>query len=132
MFFLGFIIRVFTHKRTIKFIYVPLILIAITVWSCNNWIQKNATAKCYNTAQEIPENKVGLVLGTSKWAKSGRNLFFQYRINAAVELFKAGKIKHILVSGDNHVLEYNEAEDMQKIVVKLRKDKGFRSKKITI
>lgn len=117
MFFLGFIIRVFTHKRTIKFIYIPLLLIAITVWSCNNWIQKSAVTKCYNTVKEIPENKVGLLLGTSKWAKGGRNLFFQYRINAAVELFKAGKIKHILVSGDNHILEYNEAEDMQKALI---------------
>lgn len=128
MFFLAFILRIFTHKRTIKFVYVPLALTAIAIWACNGWVKKTASPKCYSLVKEIPANTVGLILGTSKWAKGGRNLFFEYRINAAVELFKAGKIKHILVSGDNHVLEYNEAEDMQKALL----EKGIPDSCITL
>ncbi|HEY1040437.1 MAG TPA: ElyC/SanA/YdcF family protein [Bacteroidia bacterium] len=88
----------------------------LTLWLCNNWVKKSSE-KCYSEVKEIPANNVGLLLGTSKYARGGENLFFLYRINAALELFKAGKIKHILVSGDNHVLEYNEAEDMQKALI---------------
>lgn len=51
---------------------------------------------------DIPYNKVGLLLGTSPKLKSGKaNLYFDYRIKAATELYNAGKVKYILVSGDN-------------------------------
>jgi SanA protein len=41
------------------------------------------------------------------------NQYFGNRIIATVELFKAGKIKYILVSGDNGSKGYNEPLDMK-------------------
>lgn len=88
-----------------------LVIIAL----CNVWIIQQTKSQMYSDITVVPENKVGLVLGTSKYFSNGTgNLFFKYRIEAAVELFKANKIKHIIVSGDNHVAEYNEAADMKK------------------
>lgn len=104
-------------KRMFKYVYVPLVIAAIGIFACNSWVSNNAKAKCFESANSIPENDVGLVLGANKVARGGRNLFFAYRIDAAVELFKAGKIKHIIVSGDNHIKEYNEAEDMQQALI---------------
>jgi SanA protein len=53
------------------------------------------------------------LLGASKKTSRGNdNLYFKYRIEAASKLYKAGKIKHIIVSGDNHIKEYDEATDM--------------------
>ena len=70
--------------------------------------------------QKVPTNKVGLVLGTSKWLKDGRpNLYFKYRIQAAYDLYKAGKIKYILVSGDNSFKNYNEPREMHNALVDL-------------
>jgi SanA protein len=40
-------------------------------------------------------------------------MIYQYRIDAAVKLFKAGKIKFILISGDNSKEHYNEPESMK-------------------
>ena len=68
----------------------------------------------FNDLTTIPENKVGLVLGTSKKTGSGSpNVFFVNRIKAAAQLYKAGKIKHILVSGDNRRHDYDEPTDMK-------------------
>jgi SanA protein len=53
------------------------------------------------------------VLGANKNAFGGRNLFFEYRVDAAAQLFKAGKIQHIIVSGDNHIDSYDESTDMK-------------------
>jgi SanA protein len=54
-----------------------------------------------------------LVLGTSKSTSKGQeNLFFKDRIRAAAQLYKSGKVKHILVSGDNRSVYYNEPRDM--------------------
>ena len=36
------------------------------------------------------------------------NLFYQYRINAAFELFKSNKIKYLIISGDNGSKYYDE------------------------
>jgi len=106
-------------KRMVRFVYIPFILAIIFVLISNSWV-KNATTKfCYNDVKSIPENKVGLLLGTSKTARGGINLFFKYRIEAAASLFAEGKIKHIIVSGDNHIANYNEPEEMKNELMKL-------------
>lgn len=87
--------------------------------ACNRQIKKSASTKLYTEVKAIPQNNVGLLLGTSPKLKSGKNnLYFDYRILATVELYKAGKIKYILVSGDNRKKEYNEPEEMKKALMK--------------
>lgn len=72
----------------------------------------------FDNIEELGHHKVGLVLGTSKKVTSGRlNNYFAYRIKAAVDLFKAGKIDYILVSGDNATIYYNEPQDMLEALV---------------
>jgi SanA protein len=72
-------------------------------------------AKDYNRLQY---NKVGLLLGTSKYAYGRPNLYFANRIDTAVALYKAGKIECLLVSGDNSRKNYNEPQDMKEALVK--------------
>lgn len=73
----------------------------------------------YSDTQKIPGKNVALVLGTS-WSYRGRlNLYYTSRIKAASDLYRAGKVKKILVSGDNSTKYYNEPITMQKDLVKL-------------
>jgi SanA protein len=73
----------------------------------------------FNAADSISYNKVGLVPGTARLLPGGReNLYFKYRIEAAVELFETGKIDFILVSGDNGTKYYNEPLDMKRELLK--------------
>lgn len=68
----------------------------------------------YSDISKIPNCKTALVLGTSKSLSNGTpNLYFSYRIKATAELYKAGKIQYIIVSGDNSVEGYNEPEEMK-------------------
>jgi len=62
-------------------------------------------------------NQVGLLLGTSRYAYGHPNLYFVNRINAAAELYRAGKVKSILISGDNSMASYNEPQDMKEALV---------------
>lgn len=96
-------------KRLVKWFVISLGLILVTLFACNYWVDYRAEGFLYNSTNHIPEKKVGLLLGTSKYNRSGRiNLFYKYRIDAAVRLFKAGKIEYILVSGDNGSRHYDE------------------------
>lgn len=85
----------------------------------NYTIAQTAKNKTFSSTSQIKKNKVGLLLGTAKYYKTGGiNLYFKYRIDAAVELYKSGKIDYILVSGDNSTVYYNEPMTFKKELIK--------------
>ncbi|NQX98902.1 MAG: YdcF family protein, partial [Flavobacteriales bacterium] len=97
-----------------------LFLILFIVFS--NWIIISSAKKSvYSTVSETPKGyKVALLLGTSRYTVRGTtNLYFKYRIKAAADLYRSGKIKHIIVSGDNRVENYNEPKQMQEALMAL-------------
>lgn len=94
-------------------------LITALVVVNTNWVSSFSQPYTYDTIEDLPENEVGLVLGTSPWRKSGgTNYYFEHRMNAAAAAWKAGKVKHLLVSGDNATMAYNEPVEMQKALIK--------------
>jgi SanA protein len=104
-------------KWIIAFLFI-LVIVIITI--ANNKIDKSANGLVYNDLDQIPHNKVGLLLGTSKLLKSGQtSLFFTNRIKATVDLFHARKIDFIVASGDNSKKDNNEPLDMKNELVKL-------------
>lgn len=113
-----------------KLLYITLIIVILCTISlivCNRTIKKHTSAQIYSEVITIPQNNVGLLLGTSPKLKNGNNnLYFDYRILAAIELYKAGKIKYILISGDNRREDYNEPEEMKKALMQ----KGISEKSI--
>ena len=89
------------------------------VWYANHKIETETKNFVSYDIQKLPNEKVGLLLGTSKILKSGwKNLYFFNRIDAAEQLYKSGKIKYILISGDNSTKDYSEPEDMQAELLK--------------
>ena len=77
--------------------------------SCDSIIENATENRTYWNLKEVPKNKVGLVLGTSnRLVGGGSNPYYTNRIKATLELFKAGKIDYVLVSGDNSTQYYNE------------------------
>ncbi|WP_107926455.1 SanA/YdcF family protein [Brachyspira hampsonii] len=79
----------------------------------------------YSSIEKIPYNDVALVLGTSKYMNNGKiNMYFKFRMDAAYELYKSGKVKYILVSGDNRYKSYNEPRQMRLDLIKLGVNKN--------
>ena len=116
-------------KRKLKMrwlLWLGLVLLGFILYS-NIRIDRYSKGKLYDTVPDVPHYHTALVLGTSPTGRSGGpNLFFLARIEAAAELYKAGKIDRILVSGDNRKRGYNEPEEMKKALV----DKGIPEKVI--
>ncbi|MGE5351667.1 MAG: vancomycin high temperature exclusion protein [Acidobacteriota bacterium] len=78
-----------------------ILLLAALLFFCNWKINSYAGKYTYYDLERIPSNEAGLLLGTGKYLKPRVvNLYFAYRIDAAVALYKAGKIKVIVVSGN--------------------------------
>ncbi len=88
------------------------IIIAILL-AINFWIVNSTVHKIHYDVSLVPNDRVGLILGTSRRTVEGHNnLYFDQRIDAAAELFKLGLITKIIVSGDNRTQFYNEPKDM--------------------
>ena len=98
---------------------IAILCIAL-MFVCNQIVLNNAKGKAFSDIDSIKYNKVGLLLGTTPQARIGRitNYFFIYRIDAAEQLYKAGKIEKILISGDENSLDgVNEPECMRDSLV---------------
>jgi len=107
-------------NRVVWIATVIFIIIVMGVLLCNIAVSEGAASRLYSDMQKLPENKVGLVLGTSKYLRDGsENLFFKYRLQAAADLYIAGKIDHVIVSGDNRMENYNEPREMKRELVKM-------------
>lgn len=105
-------------RKVFRIIIAIALLCTITIIVCNRKIRRFADSKTYTEATAIPHNDVGLLLGTSPKLKNGNNnLYFDYRILAATELYKSRKIKYILISGDNRKKDYNEPEEMKNALI---------------
>ncbi len=86
----------------------------IVVLVCNWWVVRQTRSRVYFDIQKLPANDMALVLGTSRLVSSGKeNLFFRYRMEATARLWREGKIKYIILSGNNDSEFYNEPLDMQ-------------------
>lgn len=106
------------RKKIVRLIILILCLPLVALVSCNFIINSFAEGKTYSSVSKIPKNKVGLILGTSKKIKGGQpNPYYSNRITATVQLFNAGKIDFVLVSGDNGSIYYNEPTTMKKDLI---------------
>ncbi|MEK7952436.1 SanA/YdcF family protein [Luteolibacter soli] len=108
-------------KRWLKRIFITagvlgLLGVGFIAWA--NFAAVHAgSGKLFDDVSKVPAGKVALLFGTDDRFQGRENLYFRYRIDAAEALWKAGKIRLILVSGDNSEKYYNEPEKMKKALI---------------
>ena len=106
-------------KKLFKYLFITILVFIVVIMFMNWLIISESKQYLYNDIEKIPNNKVGLVLGTSKYFLTGeRNPYFKNRIIAATKMYESGKIKYIVLSGDNSEKYYNEPVTMKKELVK--------------
>ena len=97
---------------------VALLLAGGVFVLCQLFVSHAGSGRIYANAGSIPARDAGLVLGTSEHLGNGHdNPYFKKRIEAAAELYRLGKIKRFLVSGDNRTADYNEPAAMRKALI---------------
>ncbi len=109
-----------------RFVLAVLILVLLTplaagafaLWA-DRHVEHSATGRVYDDLAALPHREVAVVLGTSKYSRGRLNSFYTGRIRAAAELYHAGKVDGILVSGDNGTASYNEPAEMRADLIAL-------------
>ncbi|MFH9490607.1 vancomycin high temperature exclusion protein [Streptomyces halstedii] len=75
------------------------------------WLHTVADARVRTTA-DAPAQQVAVVFGAGLW--QGRpSPYLAHRLDAAAELYRTGKVKVVLVTGDNSRVEYDEPDAMR-------------------
>lgn len=78
-------------------------------------IEASSTPFVHAQVDALPAARVALVLGCSPFVRGGRhNQFFTARMAAAAELYRSGKVAHLLLSGDNSHASYDEPTAMKR------------------
>lgn len=104
-------------KKILKWILSPfvyalifLILVPVNlVFILDNYYN----SKIYSNKDTVPETRVAIVFGAGLDSTATEpSDVLRDRIMSAVELYKAGKVKKILMSGDNRYSDYNEPQVM--------------------
>ena len=105
-------------RRFFKLLTILILVCLPVIFICNHIIVDNAKSRLYSNVQTIPYNRIGILLGTSKYMKKKLiNPYYTYRVNAAAELIRAKKIKYLVISGDNSQKHYNEPESMRRDLI---------------
>jgi SanA protein len=108
------------QRRPFKKIVVTSLVIGwmiflALVFGCNIWIIASTRSQVFYDVGSIPLNDAGLVLGTGKLIEKGRvNQHFVRRIDAAAALYRAGKVRRLILSGDKG---YDEPLEMKRALL---------------
>lgn len=105
--------------RLLKVVGVLTLATMIYIILANVLVYFSYQSMIYDSNDEIDRKyDVGLILGTSKWTKHGdQNEFFYGRVEASALLYKSQVVDHLILSGDNSQMEYNEPIELRKALL---------------
>ncbi len=101
-------------RRLLRVCLLLLALAALLVGAAEGWTWMQSHDHCSAEAADCPQGSVVLVLGCARSLGPGRdNFYFTGRMQAAEALWKSGRVRCFIVSGDNSRHTYNEPDDMK-------------------
>ncbi|NES78193.1 MULTISPECIES: vancomycin high temperature exclusion protein [Okeania] len=101
-----------------RLIFLVLILTILLIPLALNVYVRIATSKYrYKNPEEVPEQPIAIVFGAGVWDDGTPTPMLADRVQGAVNLYKTGSVKKILMTGDNGTPDYNEVKAMQEYAI---------------
>ncbi|MEU6948588.1 ElyC/SanA/YdcF family protein [Streptomyces sp. NPDC046316] len=95
------------RRRTVQAVMLGTVLALAPA----TWMHAVADSRLRTTA-DVPAQDVAVVFGAGLW-KGRPTPYLAHRLDTAAELYRAGKVKVVLVTGDNSRAEYDEPDAMR-------------------
>ena len=105
--------------KTIIRIAVRLSLIGIAVVTLIRIIFMLAASPQTFSKDDVPVRRVAIVFGAEVRRDGTPSVVLKDRVEAAVDLYRSGKVEKLLMSGDNRFADYNEPESMRQYALTL-------------
>jgi vancomycin permeability regulator SanA len=95
------------QRRLVQAVMAACVLALLPV----TWLYVS-TADRLRTTADAPRTEVAVVFGAGLW-KGEPSPYLAHRLDAAAKLYRAGRIKVVLVTGDNSRKDYDEPDAMR-------------------
>lgn len=110
------------HARRVRRALATIVMVAVLVVSIVAGPRLYAlwrTSSDIYSADEVPARPVALVFGARVFSSGRLSPMLADRVRTAVQLYEAGKVEKLLLTGDNSVTHYNEPEAMRRYALSL-------------
>ncbi len=87
---------------------VAAMLLLFTPLLLRAWVERQYEGKIYNRAAQAPPRPVAIVFGAGYWPSGRLSDALADRMDTAIDLYHAGKVNKLLLTGDNRFVDYNE------------------------
>jgi SanA protein len=93
-------------------------LLVAVVGIANAFVLLSVGGESTNRIADAPRAQVAIVPGALVQADGRMSLMLADRVRRAAELWHAGKVEKVLVSGDHHTWAYDEPDTMRKALIR--------------
>lgn len=95
-------------KRVVLLLFAGLLLLAIAALGIWGWVQWRYDRLVQVDIETVSPAPVAIVFGAGIRSDGRLSPMLRDRMDAAIALYEAGKVRKLLVSGDNRFVDYNE------------------------
>ena len=88
-------------------------VLAVSPLALRAWADWRYKDRVYRDIADVPPRRVALVFGAGVWPGGTLSHILADRVDTAVDLYRAGKVQKLLMSGDNRFINYNEPQHMK-------------------
>ncbi len=67
----------------------------------------------FDDIAKISNQKVAIIFGARIYSNNNPSPFLKDRVNGGIKLYQQGKVQKLLMSGDNHIKDYDEVTTMK-------------------
>ncbi len=107
-------------RRIVPFVLLAVALVVLVMLLWKAWIDAQTSGLIYRWDDaRLPENHVAMVFGAGLNQAGGPSAILYDRVATAADLYKAGKVQKLLMTGDNSAVNYNEVEAMRQTALGL-------------
>lgn len=111
--------RISRTRRIVLFWMAAVLLAAPEAVLTATWLVGSTSPRVYSSVDDIPARKVGMVLGCPPFSNGRPSPVFAGRLQAGADLYHAGKVQLLVVSGADYSKRtfYNEIPAMKQGLV---------------
>ncbi len=106
-------------KRVIITLIFLITIICAAPWLLWAWVDWRVQGRVYNSVESVPSGRVAIVLGAGLRRDGSPTAVLYDRVATAVDLYRAGIVNKLLMSGDNRFEWHNEPEAMRRAALQL-------------
>lgn len=98
-------------------LFVGFIVSLILLFGINFYVLKSTASRIFTEKEDVKTAYTCIVLGARVYNNGDLSAYLQDRVDAALSLYRNGKVKRFLLSGDHGTKDYDEVNAMKAYLV---------------